>query len=149
LSLGKLFAQCCSAAGWRCFPQVRSTLFKQLSIFSQLSRVCVLENVLGSVAVQCTRMAMHFVVLPFLPQPSRVLFLECFSHGGGVVHSLASTSSTRPCSQRTVSTTAIEPLVDMGVKSSNGLPWVRKCTATPNYPILPLEPIDFLQEGWR
>jgi hypothetical protein len=29
------------------------------------------------------------------------------------------------------------------------LPWVRKFTATPNSPILPLEPIDFLQEGWR
>ncbi len=30
-----------------------------------------------------------------------------------------------------------------------GVPWVRKFTATPNSPILPLEPIDFLQEGWR
>jgi hypothetical protein len=29
------------------------------------------------------------------------------------------------------------------------IPWVRKFTATPNSPILPLEPIDFLQEGWR
>jgi hypothetical protein len=29
------------------------------------------------------------------------------------------------------------------------LPWVRKFTATPNYLILPPEPIDFLQEGWR
>jgi len=29
------------------------------------------------------------------------------------------------------------------------IPWVRKFTATPNYLILPPEPIDFLQEGWR
>jgi hypothetical protein len=29
------------------------------------------------------------------------------------------------------------------------IPWVRKFTATPNSPILPLEPNDFLQEGWR
>jgi hypothetical protein len=29
------------------------------------------------------------------------------------------------------------------------VPWVRKFTATPNYLILPPEPIDFLQEGWR
>jgi hypothetical protein len=32
---------------------------------------------------------------------------------------------------------------------SKEVPWVRKFTATPNSPILPLEPIDFLQEGWR
>jgi hypothetical protein len=39
----------------------------------------------------------------------------------------------------------------MAVESSRAsrVPWVRKFTATPNSPILPLEPIDFLQEGWR
>jgi hypothetical protein len=40
----------------------------------------------------------------------------------------------------------------VAVSMRNGrcrLPWVRKFTATPNSPILPLEPIDFLQEGWR
>jgi hypothetical protein len=35
------------------------------------------------------------------------------------------------------------------VQGEEDLPWVRKFTATPNSPILPLEPIDFLQEGWR
>jgi hypothetical protein len=36
---------------------------------------------------------------------------------------------------------SIEGLVDV--------PWVRKFTATPNALFLPLETIDFLQEGWR
>jgi hypothetical protein len=29
------------------------------------------------------------------------------------------------------------------------VPWVRKFTATPNALFLLVEPIDFLQEGWR